>query len=64
MSRQSISLKARVRYEGRVKTFDRRARQDADLENLPNPIRYTIGQVLRYKFKPILGKKADISTPP
>jgi hypothetical protein len=55
MSRQTIPLKSRVRYEGRVKTFDRRA----DLEKLPNPLWYTVGQVLRSKFrKPILGDKA------
>ena len=59
MSRQSISLKSRVRYEGRVKTFDRRATKGADLEKIPNPIWYTVGQVLRSKFrKPILGDKA------
>lgn len=56
MSRQSIPLKSRVRYEGRVKTFDRRATRGADLEKIPNPIWYTVGQVLRSKFrKPVLG---------
>jgi hypothetical protein len=62
MSRQSISLKSRVRYEGRVRTFDRRATKGADLEKLPDPLWYTVGQVLRSKFrKPIL---ADSTTTP
>ena len=58
MSRQTIPLKSRVRYEGRVRTFDRRATRDADLEQLPNRLWYTVGQILRSKFrKPILGDK-------
>ena len=64
MSRQTISLKSRVRYEGRVRTFDRRATRDADLEKLPNPIWFTVGQVLRSKFrKPVLGNDAGKSKP-
>ncbi len=60
MSRHSIPLKSRVRYEGRVRTFDRRATQDADLEKLPAPLWYTVHQVLRSKFrKPVLGKAAS-----
>jgi len=59
MSRQTISLKSRVRYEGRVRTFDRRATRGADLEKIPNPLWHTVGQVLRSKFrKPILGNGA------
>lgn len=55
MSRQTVSLKSRVRYDGRVRTFDRRATKDADLENLPNPLWHTVSQVLRSKFrKPML----------
>jgi hypothetical protein len=58
MSRQNISLKSRVRYEGRVRTFDRRPTKGADLEKIPNPIWFTVGQVLRSKFrKPILANK-------
>jgi hypothetical protein len=58
MSRHTVSLKSRVRYEGRVRTFDRRATQGADLEKLPNPLWYTVGQVLRSNFrKPILADK-------
>jgi hypothetical protein len=54
--RRAISLKNRVRYDGRVQTFDRRPTQGADLERLPNPIWRTIGQVLRSKFgRPIIG---------
>jgi len=50
-----IPLKFRVRFEGRVTTFDRRA----NLEKLPNPLWYTVGQVLRSKFrKPLLSDKA------
>ncbi len=51
MSRQFISLKTRVRYEGRAQTIDRRATKGADLEKLPNPLWYTIGQSLRSKFR-------------
>ena len=59
MSRQSISLKSRVRYEGLARMIDRRPTKGADLEKLPNPIWYTIGQVLRSKFrKPVLKVKA------
>jgi hypothetical protein len=55
MSRRTISLKSRVRFEGRVKTFDRRPTRGADLEKMPNPLWYTISQVLRSNFrKPIL----------
>jgi hypothetical protein len=58
MSRLTVSLKTRVRFDGRVTTIDRRATKGADLEKLPNPIWYTIGQVLRSKFrKPILARK-------
>jgi hypothetical protein len=57
MSRQTVSLKSRVRYEGRVQTFDRRATRGADVEKIPNPLWFTVGQMLRSKFrKPILVK--------
>jgi len=49
MSRQTVSLKSRVRYEGRVKTFDRRATMGADLEKLPDPLWYRVGQILKSK---------------
>ena len=63
MSRQSVSLKSRVRYEGRVKTFDRRATVGADLEKLPSPLWYRVGQVLRGKaHKPVL--EAALPKPP
>jgi hypothetical protein len=56
MSRHTISLKSRVRYEGRVRTFDRRATRGADLEKIPNPVWRMVGQILRSKFrKPLLG---------
>jgi hypothetical protein len=60
MSRHTISLRSRVRYEGRVQIFDRRPTKGADLEKLPDPIWYTVGQVLRSRFgKPLLkGAKA------
>jgi hypothetical protein len=58
MSRQTISLKCRVRYEGRATTIDRRATKGADLEKLPDPLWYTIGRALRSKFpKPTDPKK-------
>jgi len=50
MSRQHISLKSRVRYEGRVQIFDRRAPRDAELEQLPNPLWLRVNQALRAKF--------------
>ncbi len=50
MNRRTIPLKFRVRYEGRAKTFDRRATIGADLDKLPNPIWRTVGQVLRSKM--------------
>ena len=59
MSRQSISLKSRVRYDGRVTITDRRPNGGADFEKLPNPVWYTIGQVLKSKFgKPVLAAVA------
>jgi len=51
MSRQAISLKTRVRYEGRARTFDRRATRGADLEKLPDPVWRTVGMALRSKFR-------------
>jgi hypothetical protein len=60
MSRHTVSLKSRVRYDGRVRTLDRRT----DLEKIPNPLWYTVGQVLRSKFrKPILGDKTEKLSP-
>jgi hypothetical protein len=47
MSRQAVSLKSRVRYDGRARTFDRRT----ELEKIPNPLWYTVGQVLRSKLR-------------
>ena len=60
MSRHAISLRSRVRYEGRVQIIDRRATKGADLEKLPDPVWYTIGQVIRSRFgQPLLkGAKA------
>jgi hypothetical protein len=59
MSRHTISLKSRVRYEGRVRTFDRRATKGADLEKIPNPVWRTVGRILRSKFpKPAPGDTA------
>jgi len=52
MSRHTLSLKTRVRYEGRAQTIDRRATKGADLERLPNPLWYMVGQALHRKFKP------------
>ena len=51
MSRHTISLKSRVRYEGRVRTFDRRATRDADLEKPPDPLCHTVARMLRSKFR-------------
>ena len=55
MSRQVISLKSRVRYEGRAQVFDRRATMGADLEKLPNPIWHMVGFALRGKFRKFAG---------
>jgi hypothetical protein len=57
MSRYPISLKSRVRYEGRVTTIDRRATRGADVEKIPDRLWFTVSQILRSKFrKPILVK--------
>jgi hypothetical protein len=53
MSRRSIPLAARVRYEGRVQTFDRRAKRGADLEKLPNPVWRMVSLTLRTHFRKI-----------
>lgn len=58
MNRHAISLKTRVRYEGRAKIFDRRATIGADLEKLPDPIWRTVGLVLRSKFQDTVQAKA------
>jgi hypothetical protein len=58
MSR-TISLKSRIRYEGRAQTIDRRATKGADLERLPNPIWRSVGLILRAKpFQATTGEKA------
>ncbi len=60
MSRQTISLKCRVRYDGRSHTIDHRA----DLEKLPDPIWYTVGQVLRKNFRKVArGTRRSTLTP-
>ena len=60
MSRRTISLKSIVRYEGRSHTTDRRS----DLEVLPNPIWYTVGQVLRQNsLKIARGQRGGNMTP-
>jgi hypothetical protein len=58
MNRRAIPLKSRVRYEGRAKTFDRRATVGADLEKLPNPIWRTVGMVLRSQMAENSKKKS------
>ena len=64
MSRRTLSLKSRVRYEGRVQIFDRRATRGADIEKLPNPLWHTVGQLLRSKFrKPIPADNTDKPPP-
>jgi hypothetical protein len=60
MSRQTISLKSRVRYEGLAHITDRRA----DLEVLPNPIWYTVGHVLRRNFRKVLRGRRGANTTP
>jgi hypothetical protein len=60
MSRQTISLKSRVRYEGLAQIFDRRA----DLETLPNPIWYTVGHVLRRNYRKVLRARSRGNTTP
>jgi hypothetical protein len=60
MNRRTISLKSIVRYEGRSHTLDRRA----DLEQLPDPIWYTVGQVLRQNsLKLARGQRGGKSAP-
>jgi len=60
MSRRTISLKCRVRYEGRALTIDRRA----DREPLPNPIWYTVGQVLQKNFRRVARRTRRGKTTP
>ncbi len=50
-SRRIIPLKSRIRYEGRVRTIDRRAKEDAALEKIPDPVWRTIGVVLRSQLR-------------
>jgi hypothetical protein len=64
MTRPHISLKARVRYDGRVRIFDRRATRDTDLEKIPNPLWRTVSQVLRTKFNTDSSVSNDIPTKP
>ena len=64
MNRRPISLKTRVRYEGRAKTFDRRATIGADLEKLPNPIWRTVGLVLRSKLIEVNRAQASAKAAP
>jgi hypothetical protein len=63
MSRRTISLKSRVRYEGLSRMIDRRPNQGADLERLPNPVWYTVGQVLRKNFRNILRNRKGGNNP-
>ena len=58
MSRRIISLKTRVRYEGRAQVFDRRAKVGADLEKLPNPVWRMVGLALHGKFRKSAGTPA------
>lgn len=53
MSRRIIPLKSRIRYEGRVKTIDRRAKRDAALEQVPDPIWRTVRVVLRTRLNEV-----------
>jgi hypothetical protein len=60
MRSRTISLKSRVRYEGRAQIIDRRQ----DLETLPDPIWRTVGLILGTKFKAAktaAAKKASVS---
>jgi len=51
MISHAISLKSRVRYEGRAQNFDRRSKVGADLEKIPNPVWRTVGLVLRTQLR-------------
>jgi hypothetical protein len=64
MNHQTISLKSRVRYEGRVRTFDRRATKGADLEKLPDPVWYGVARTLRSKLRKPLSAGKGIRTLP
>lgn len=63
MSRRIISLKSRIRYEGRVQTFDRRAKEDAALEKIPDPIWRTVGIVLRTRLREVAKDNGGTSQP-
>jgi hypothetical protein len=44
------SLRFRIRYEGRVQTFDRRPRKEIQAEEVKTPFHYTVGHTLS-KFR-------------
>ncbi len=50
MSRRNISLKSRIRYDGRVRDIDRRSTIGTDLDQPPDPIHHTVGLMLRSRF--------------
>jgi hypothetical protein len=44
------SLRFRIRYEGRVQTFDRRPRKEREAERVKTPFHYIVGHTLS-KFR-------------
>ncbi len=66
MSRRRISLKSRVRYEGRAQDFDRRPTQGegSGLEKLPNPVLYMVSQVLRKNFTKVVRNRSSLRPVP
>ncbi len=51
MDRSNLSLKFRVRYEGLVQTFDRRALKDIEADSLDSPIHRIVAQMLSRRKK-------------
>jgi hypothetical protein len=51
MDRSNLSLKFRVRYEGLVQTFDRRAVKDIEADSLDSPIHRIVAQMLSRRKK-------------
>ncbi len=60
MSRQTISLKSRVRYERLAQIFDRRT----DLEAIPDRIWYTVGHILRRNFRKAVRGRRGLNPAP
>jgi len=62
MSRRTIPLTSRVRYESRAQIIDRRAKEDTALEKIPDPIWRIVGVVLRTRMRDAAKGNSSISS--